>query len=558
MTRPSVFSPFKDALLFFGLVSACAPTDGPKVGSQTNWFVACESSNQCGALACLCGVCTLPCSTDTSCVDAPAARCLSPQQSSAQCTDEVLSSSICFPSCTSDSCGAGRTCTAGVCVTSSDNRPPLSLDLSTRYQTLIGFGAGIAFTEDAIVRSAHSAELYDLVFSYLGLDALRIRNRYEPGAEDNLTALRQITAEAEARLGRRPVLFVSQGTPPAALKLNSSRDCGGNVDTCTLSKKSDGAFDYSGFATYWRDSLNAYTSQGITFDYLGIQNHPNVIPGSDLAGEGCRFLPEEGTDTVTLNGTETSVAFPGYRQALTAVTAALADLPNRPRVAGADVTGLSSAGSFIHALVPTGLEAISVHLYGVNRSAPDLSAFENIRALAAAQSVPVLQTEVQANALESARLLHTSLASANASAYLQNDLISLYENNANVALIRLVDDTIVTTPVFDVFAHYASRTAPGWIRVGTNPDEPELLITAWLAPNEQALTIVIFNPLEASVTRKLTLPTAFQGLGWTSTVLRSRLDGAERLASLGAVPTSGELLFPAGSLVTVAVERARR
>src|SRR5690606_3381819 len=101
------------------------------------------------------------------------------------------------------------------------------------------------------------------------------------------------------------------------------RSCGGNYDTCTLARLDDGSFDYEGFANYLRTSVEAYVEAGVPLDFLGIQNHPNLVPLLEDAGEACRFLPEEGTETVTVDGVDVDVPIAGYREALAAVRAAL-------------------------------------------------------------------------------------------------------------------------------------------------------------------------------------------------------------------------------------------
>ena len=136
-----------------------------------------------------------------------------------------------------------------------------------------------------------------------------------------------------------------------------------------------GGFDYAGFADYWRASLEAYANAGIVPDYVSIQNNPNWVPPAEAPNEACRFLPEEGTTTVTVDGAPIDVAYPGYREALAAVRAAIAELPVMPRL-GAPESGLIGVGEFVPALDASAFDALALHLYGMDATAVDVAALE--------------------------------------------------------------------------------------------------------------------------------------------------------------------------------------
>ena len=199
----------------------------------------------------------------------------------------------------------------------------VTIDTEARHQTLVGFGASLAYADDAIVAHPEKSALYDLLFAESGLDVLRLRNRHEGANGAALLPAREIVEAASERLGRTPLLFMTSGTPPAALKANRSRTCGGRPETCTLASLPGGGFDYAGFASHWRASLEAYADAGISPDYVSIQNNPNWVPPADRPNEACRFLPEEGTATVNVDGAAVEIAYPGYREALSAVRAAI-------------------------------------------------------------------------------------------------------------------------------------------------------------------------------------------------------------------------------------------
>jgi hypothetical protein len=508
------------------IAAACSPSSGPQVGSQTNWFRACDSTNECGQLECICGVCTSPCSSDADCSGSPGATC----------------APLDAPG-TVDQCGA--VAPRPICLPTIQVR----IDPTTRFQTLIGFGGGIAFTEDAMAGHPARAALFEALFVDAGLDALRLRNRYENGNDADLSVPSAIVQAARERLGQSPVLLMSAGSPPASLKENGERACGGNVDTCTLARLASGGFDYAAFADYWRTSVEAYARAGIALDYLGIQNHPNLVPSADLPGEACRFLPEQGAETVNVGGVDLEVTFPGYRDAFAAVRERLADLPSAPKLVAPEVTGPRSVTDYIPPLGGTSFDALSFHLYGVDPSNIDVAALEEVHALAG-DGRPALQSEIRANARDTAVLMHHSLTAAGAAAYLQNDLVSLREDDT--ALVELMQDSFETQLVYDVFTHYARHTDPGWVRVDAASDADELLVSAWLAPDEHALTLVLTNPGATEMSVAVPVPAAFAG---RSELTRTVFDGFERSTLLGMLPADGVVRLPAGSVVTVALTR---
>ncbi len=164
-------------------------------------------------------------------------------------------------------------CIAGVCSPVPTTNALVTLDLSTRYQTLVGIGATVGYAEDDIVNHPQKADLYDAMFPELGIDLLRLRVR-NGGGVGEFGPASEILDAAEAGLGRVPVLLVTSWSPPASLKQSGATNCQGNADTCTRSRTPAGAFDYPGFANYWRTSLDAYADAGITPDFIRYSKQP--------------------------------------------------------------------------------------------------------------------------------------------------------------------------------------------------------------------------------------------------------------------------------------------
>lgn len=110
-------------------VFAPSASEGEGVGSNTNWFRACDTSMECGSdLSCMCGACTKACTEAEDCeglsgaacpVDSGIYRVLCESEGTA---DGAVSTAqdragVCMPVCASDSdCGSGQFCAAGSCL----------------------------------------------------------------------------------------------------------------------------------------------------------------------------------------------------------------------------------------------------------------------------------------------------------------------------------------------------------------------------------------------------------------------------------------------------------
>lgn len=540
------------ALGLAALLPSCEPASGPQVGSQTNWLHVCDKSSECGDLECVCGTCTASCESDQDCASVDGdASCVPAEDPGAiaLCGGYVPPSSVCLARCTDDECPEDASCVAGVCVPDGNPTVEVSLDPGVRFQTLEGFGAGIAWAETLIATHPAAEALYDSLFVDAGLDAVRLRNQFTGDNEPNFEPTTTIITEISERLGHDPLVILTSSAPPAALKENGDVICAGNPDTCTLAH-TNGVFDYTGFAGYLRETVELHQAAGIQLDYLGLQNHPNLVPSTEGPGFACRFLPEEGIEAVTVEGVSVEAPMAGYREALAATRAAFVGLVNAPRLTAAESTGLRSVSDYVPVLAPNEFDAIAFHLYGVDPAAIDPSLFASVRTLSEASGHPAIQTEVQENARNTAVLIHHTLVDAGASAYLQFGLVTDSPDATN-SLVHLTDDSFEQDLLYDVFAHYARSTDPGWVRVDASSSASDVLVSAWLSPDESSLTLVLVNSAASDRSTRITVPEAFALAA--SEVTRTVFDGVERSVLLGQLPDGGEVRLPAGSVVTVAL-----
>lgn len=535
----------------FAAVS-CQPT-GPFTDSQTNWLRLCVDDTDCGDLSCRCGMCTSTCLGDATCTDQPLSECIAGSEDGAiaACEGSIPNYGMCLPRCADNDCPSGLKCVAEVCVPLPAATAEVSIDPSTRYQSLIGFGASFAFDEDTLFNHPLRDELFDLMFLDSGFDTLRLRNRFTGGNQDEFAITAELYAEVADRLGRNPTVFLSSGSPPAQLKENGDNFCSNSDVNCRLIRDDAGNFDYPGYAEYWRASLETYEQVGIHPDYVSMQSHPNWIPSDAGNGESSRFLPVEGTTLVTnADGEMVEAEFPGYQEALSAVQSAAASVGSYDFAAPETLGNVSTALEFMKALDPSGLGALAMQFYGVN-----VDDLKDLREAAEQAEKPFIQSEVPGNGLETAQLVHNALVLAGASAYLHTQFIAGMDSAEGSALIRTDDETIEPNSNYHALAHFARATGPGWSRVDGTVDDNKLLISAWLSPDEDALTVILVNPSADPFEAELKLPKTYTELLSGGSVTRTVFEGDERSADLGELQADHIVRLPAGSIVTVTTVR---
>ncbi len=76
----------------------------------------------------------------------------------------------------------------------------VQVNVDEEYQTITGFGASLAFYENWLTAHPNKAEIYDVIFSELSLDILRVRNAhgYDSGM---IGRVKEFARAAEKSLG---------------------------------------------------------------------------------------------------------------------------------------------------------------------------------------------------------------------------------------------------------------------------------------------------------------------------------------------------------------------
>jgi glucuronoarabinoxylan endo-1,4-beta-xylanase len=457
----------------------------------------------------------------------------------------------CPPGSAATAGGKSGTATSD-CYQTTSGSGTVSVGLEQRHQTLVGFGASVAWHLSRVVGETPKG-LYQLLFSELGLDIVRFRNRYRrsDASDRNLAQEVEVLRRATEALGRRPMVMLSSWSPPAALKASGREKCHGNPD-CTL-RKQRGQFVYQQFADYWYDSLRHYASLGIAPDFVSIQNEPSFLPPF---WEGCKFEPAETSQ------------YPGYDRALVAVHARLASLPDPPKLLGPEVLGLhwNRVQNYLRPLQLELLHGVAHHLYERGTDSvwdwrepgPD-SFVDEMRAVARTTTLPLFQTEFHTDedqgvdgGFETAWLIHHSLVEEGVVAFLYWDLI--WEGQRG--LVGMTGKSPKPRDQYYSVRHYARFTDPGDVRVGASADPDQLLASAYLSPQHDRLTLVILNPSQRQLNVRID-PGGFVAAKSAAYRTTYRPGRSQRWEALGSVAAPAATPLPARSVATVVLSRAR-
>ncbi len=356
----------------------------------------------------------------------------------------------------------------------------VTADTSVTYQRFEGMGAALAFYQNWVTAHPNKEGMYDLVFTDLGLDILRIRNIY--GYDDTFEPYsEEFVSEAKERDPDIRILMCSW-SPPAELKDD------GTTSNGTL-KKEGGEFVYDSYADYWYNSLVAYREIGIDPDYISIQNEPDYLTDD---WETCKFEPEETSD------------HPGYKTAFDKVYTKLSsDLSDPPMMIGAEPLGIGY-NNFSNYTDPIksheGLYGYAYHLYhGGDEDDPEtfVENFNHIRDNYSDR--PNFMTEYSRGGwFETAMIAFYNLKEANSSGYYYWDLI--WDGGGLVSMDNPWDSSewsndsgYTITPDYYAVKHFSKHLGYGYRRIETSGSDQDVLNLAFLSSDSSSITFVVVN-----------------------------------------------------------------
>ncbi|MBN1764662.1 MAG: carbohydrate binding domain-containing protein, partial [Sedimentisphaerales bacterium] len=415
------------------------------------------------------------------------------------------------------------------------------IDVTTRHQEIEGFGAAGAWYTSTLVNHPNKTLLYDLLFNQLSLDIYRIRNTYQIES-GTLSDTVEIIQQGELSLGRPLKIMISSWSPPASLKSND------NTREGTLKPDGAGSYMYPEFADWWADSLDYFQSQGVTAEYINIQNEPDYTnPGWDT----CELVP---TETASLAG---------YDAAFEAVWAELNSRmgAGMPRMLASEATGFSNIGTYIDNLDNLAhVYGYAHHLYNCSNGGepgcgedPDMYISNMANFASQYGNKPRFQTEYEylagdwADAMNTALLLHNALTVEEVAAYVYWDLF--WGSASGSGLIYITTSSYTINPVYYGFKHFSAFINSGWQRVEASDDSPELRVSAYISPDDQHLTVVLIN---TSPDTAIETDLSFTGFSITSGDIY-RSSSSENCILAGDFDGTGPVTVPADAIVTLSL-----
>ncbi len=415
------------------------------------------------------------------------------------------------------------------------NDNTLEVNTNVRYQTMQGFGGALCFYENWVYAHPNKEELYQLAFEDLGINLLRLRNKYQ--YETNFTAYDpEFVQKGEEYSDKDFKVLMCSWSPPANLKSN------GNVNNGTLAQV-NGEYVYQEFGDYWRDALEAYRAIGVDPDWIGIQNEPDFLTDS---WESCKFTPTETEE------------YPGYDQALDAVYSAINTIDNPPLIVGAEELGIGY-NNFNNYSDPVkdnaALWAYGYHLYhGGDPELPDSynTSFNNIAANYSDR--PNIMTEYEhfeAGWFKTAWLVSNNVSVGNASGYFYWDLIWPGSGLINIDNPWDVanwsnDKGYTVEPHYYAFKHFSKFIDVGYERVECVNTNDAIKSLVFISPDGTEVVMVLLNVAGHTVSTNV-VPA-----GWTgeaSTIYQS-VEG-NYFQYLGSVDASGLMDLPSESVTTI-------
>lgn len=445
------------------------------------------------------------------------------------------------------------------------NAASVAVDPAATQQSIVGFGGGSVYYQGWILGMAEKNQqaLFDTAFTGLNLSFLRMGNWLQSdaalaNAADSLAADIKIVKAAKERLGDHLKIEMSSWSAPGKLKPSNSVNGmdGASKSDKTLKKATGdayGAYAYTEFANWWKQSLQAYNAAGIVPDYISLQNEP------DMEADYAETLFEP---------TETN-EIAGYKQALNAVYDALQGMANKPKILGPEPLGIGYENfqKYMNKLDDSKLDGYAYHLYHAGSGRDDAGNNylkpENFRESMTAigsdygtSGKPIVMTEF-CNMLDKTReedmvglahIMQVGFTDGKLGGYIAWEL---FWGEGRGQLIGVCaagwgsckKDSIVIGPEYHAMRHYSKFVNPGWKVVTSAADDEALKTVAFASPAGDSVSVIVINTGSTAI--KLDNP-AISGMGIV-TAVQSKENGLKSKN----ITISDCTMLPAKSITTL-------
>ncbi len=461
---------------------------------------------------------------------------------------------------------ATLTPTQGVVI--DENALQFSYHLDQTFQTMDGFGAGFTWYAGNTFRlpADYQNEVLKLLFDDAKLSILRFKNQYDYGdfedwAETDLKYYTYAKESAESR-GEDIMVLYTSWSPPGYLKSSGKIDGEG-----TLAKDENGNYRYDDFATWWKESVDAYQAAGIPVDVVSIQNECDFIASYD----SCEFDPVESEKRAC------------YADAFLATYRLFRDsygdelpLMIAPETMTVDAGTLKWYVNKILKEEPQSLYGFGHHLYlgGDSSDSPQfcdydsfLMNFMEVSTYAAENNLKKWQTEFyRGTALQTANVINNSLVYENANAYIywggiwnadpgdtfsSSDLIIVGSSLQNWP----GEHGYLACGAYYAMRHFSEYIRPGYIRVDAATGSLDVRCSMFKSPEADRLVCVFMNNSDKE--QSVQIPLTDYNVT-ASKVIQSVMgdDFLPENAYLdkGSLTANNVVVLPAGSVTTVVID----
>jgi O-glycosyl hydrolase len=435
---------------------------------------------------------------------------------------------------------------------------------STTYQTITGFGASEAFGEASTVMSASSSVqqqvLADLYSPTTGAGLTMLRNEIsadsgatiEPTAPSGPSATPSYASLASINQDQGQLWFAQQikadygvtnvfadaWSAPSFMKTNNATDNGGAV--CGLSGATCSSGNWvQAYANYLAQYAKDYSAAGIPLTYLGPENEANLSTSYDSMqlspAQSAQLLDTLGP-TMAASGTSTQVeccATEGWDYAQQYAAAIESD---------------TTANSYTKVFTSHGYtQAPTSALSGWSKPAwqTEWSTFEGWD--------PAWDDGTDASGLAWAQHIYQGLTGSNLSAFLYWwGSTTPSENGDNEGLLLLNGSSITTSGRLWAFANYSRYIKPGAVRIAASSGNGALELSAYKNP-DGTIAVVALNTASSADTVNYAL-TGTGVAGGTATPVLT--DAASNAVAQSAIPVNAGTFtatIPARALETFVI-----
>jgi len=411
----------------------------------------------------------------------------------------------------------------------------LTVNPNSKFQTIEGIGGALAMYEGWIPSHPNKQAIYDTIFNGAGISILRLGNWLQDTLGD-ISASVEITKEFKKRTPNGKIL-ISSWSPPSRLKANNSQD--GNISPNSL-KKVNGKFVYDQFAQWWAASIRRYNAEGITPDYITIQNEINWNTDYSSA----LFDPIE-NDTIA-----------AYAPAMRAVYDSIQSIQPHPLILGPEVlgTGYNAVENYAPTMDTSKFYGWAFHFYGSGdfNNPPDFISNPTAsltKLYTTTKNKPRFMTEYcnlgatdDTSAIQPipdpsktwfnlAWIMQEAFTYLNLNAWVFWDLawatpgsmIGIYPGWDRNSWPASQPQGFVVRRTLPALGQYARFIKPGWVRVDGNATDTALKISSFTSAKGDSISIVIVNTSYNAITLtpKISDVAGASGQVWTTSSTQS-------------------------------------